>query len=161
MTSGPHTRTVTAPALGSDSFDTTNDPDERLRLKPAGPRTGVVDGGWWPRSIDLVDELPALAAALADRIGPVARISYALDGWAPAPRRAKLDGRIVRLEGFNSQDVRILHVTGATDTRLSLRLVPPDTAPEAAAIALRTSVGSATSAPDQDPGRWETDGGST
>ena len=34
----------------------------RLRLKPRGPVTGFVDGGWWPRSRDLAAELPALLA---------------------------------------------------------------------------------------------------
>ena len=30
----------------------------RLRLKPKAPRTGYVDGAWWPRSHDLAAELP-------------------------------------------------------------------------------------------------------
>ena len=38
------------------------DADVRLRLKPAAPTSGHVDGSWWPRSRDLAAELPDLLA---------------------------------------------------------------------------------------------------
>jgi len=41
----------------------------RLELKPDAPTTGYVDGGWWPRSRKLEAELPALVAALGQRLG--------------------------------------------------------------------------------------------
>src|SRR4051812_35019694 len=50
----------------------------RLELKPNFPRTGFVDGGWWPRSRDLRAELPdliaSLSAQLGGRVGPILRI---------------------------------------------------------------------------------------
>jgi Family of unknown function (DUF5994) len=150
MTSDPNTRSVTSPDAD----------DDRIQLKQAGPRTGRVDGGWWPRSLDLLGELPALAEVLSDRIGTVSRVAYALDGWQPAPRRGRLGERIVRLEGFRSQDTRILHVTGANGTRLSLRLVPPDTAREAARTALRLAANPVPHQADPAASRWENDGGS-
>jgi hypothetical protein len=110
----------------------------RLRLKPRGPVTGFVDGGWWPRSRDLPAELPALLAVLAVRLGPVESVSYNLDTWAPAPRRITLDGRLVRLAGYRSQHPATIDVLGAAH-RLTLLVVAPDATPEAAHGALMTA----------------------
>src|SRR5437763_893887 len=96
MTSGPHGRSI-PPQPTQHQL--------RLRLKPKGPVTGYVDGGWWPRSRDLVAELPELAAVLSVRLGPVQRIAFPMDAWGPTPAgRVEIDGRRVRLEGFRSQD---------------------------------------------------------
>ena len=103
----------------------------RLRLKPDGPVTGFVDGGWWPRSRDLPAELPALLAGLADRWGPVERTSYNLDAWGPAPREITIDGRRVRLAGYRSQHPATIDVLGASH-RATLLVVPPETAPRTA-----------------------------
>ena len=113
MTSGPHSRSSPAQPL-------------RLRLKPKGPVTGYVDGGWWPRSRDLTAELPELAAVLSVRLGPIERISYAMDAWATPSGRVEVDGRRVRLEGFRSQDRDVVAVTGSNGRRVSLLVVPPD-----------------------------------
>jgi hypothetical protein len=103
----------------------------RLRLKPRGPATGFVDGGWWPRSRDLEAELPALLAVLAVRLGPVESVSYNLDAWNPAPRKITLDGRLVRLAGYRSQHPATVDVISAGH-RVTLLVVPPEDAPEAA-----------------------------
>lgn len=98
----------------------------RLRLKPKAPPTGQVDGGWWPRSHDLVAELPALAEVLAVRLGSVSRVAFAITGWADAPRRVTIDGHSVRLEGFHSQDEHLIHVSSPDGVRISLLVVPPE-----------------------------------
>ena len=49
----------------------------RLSLAPALYQ-GTLDGGWWPRSLDVVAELTALVAALPARVGPVDRVSLNL-----------------------------------------------------------------------------------
>jgi hypothetical protein len=110
----------------------------RLRLKPGGPVTGFVDGGWWPRSRDLPAELPALLAVLAVRLGPVESVSYHLDTWEPTPRRFTLDGRLVRLAGYRSQHPATIDVIGAA-RRVTLLVVAPDAAPQAAHDALMTA----------------------
>jgi hypothetical protein len=107
----------------------------RLRLKPRGPVTGFVDGGWWPRSHDLPAELPALLAVLAIRMGPVESVSYNLDAWAPTPRRITLDGRLVRLAGYRSQHPATIDVISAAH-RVTLLVVAPDATPEVAYGAL-------------------------
>ena len=106
----------------------------RLRLKPEAPMSGHVDGGWWPRSRDLSAELPALLAEPGLRVGPVARVSYHLGGWEPAPRR--LPDTRVRLEGFRTTDPRTLTVVGLFGARTVLLVVPPSTADAAAEAAL-------------------------
>jgi hypothetical protein len=107
----------------------------RLRLKPRGPATGFVDGGWWPRSRDLPAELPALLAVLAVRLGPVESVSYNLDTWGPTPRRITIDGRLVRLAGYRSQHPATIDVIGAAH-RVTLLVVAPDAASAAAHGAL-------------------------
>ncbi|HYQ65043.1 DUF5994 family protein [Actinophytocola sp.] len=111
----------------------------RLRLKPKGPATGYVDGAWWPRSGDLTAELPDLAEVLAVRLGRVVRVAYALSSWDPAPRRVEVDGGRTRLEGFTYQDKDIVHVTGSNGGRISLLVVPPETAEPAAHDAMMTA----------------------
>jgi hypothetical protein len=126
MTSDSTTRSVS-------SID--GHPRLRLRLKPQGPVTGFVDGGWWPRSRDLPAELPALLAVLAVRMGPVEGVSYNLDAWEPAPRRITLDGRLVRLAGYRSQNPATVDVLSAAH-RVTLLVVAPDAAPASAHGAL-------------------------
>jgi hypothetical protein len=112
-----------------------DDHQHRLRLKPRGPVTGFVDGGWWPRSRDLPAELPALLAVLAVRLGPVESVSYNLDAWGPMPRKITFDGRLVRLAGYRSQPPATIEVFSAAH-RLTLLVVPPEATPQAAHGAL-------------------------
>ncbi|MGW7535431.1 DUF5994 family protein [Amycolatopsis sp. NPDC054798] len=146
----------------------------RLRLKPPMPAAGFVDGGWWPASADLAAEVPALVAALADRIGPVWRVAFAVPAWLPAEPTLISRGRLVRLEGFRSQDPHVVHVTGGSMRRLTLLVVPARTPLATAAIALSaaadrnstarpeailTESGAAPRPAGSDVSRWESEGG--
>jgi len=111
---------------------------ERLRLKPDGPTTGVVDGGWWPASRDLAAELSDVIAAVAAQWGPVERVSYNLDVWQAVPRRIRTGGRVVRMGGFRSQAPELLKVIGER-RMLTLLVVPPETDAEAAEHILATA----------------------
>jgi len=113
----------------------------RLRMKPPGAALGSVDGGWWPWSDDLVAELPVLVAALGARVGPVNRVSYHLDTWGTMARKAPVDGRMVRFEGFRSIDRHTVVVIGSDHRRVSLLVVPPDAPEGAARAALRSAAG--------------------
>lgn len=130
----PASTTPTAPATADRDESARGSHAVRLRLKPTAPMSGHVDGGWWPRSRDLPAELPAVFAELGDRVGPVARIAYHLDGWDPAPRR--MPARAARLEGFRTTDPRTLTVVGRDGTRLVLLVVPSTTADATAEAAL-------------------------
>ncbi|MEV4049794.1 DUF5994 family protein [Amycolatopsis sp. NPDC049688] len=128
MPSGPNT-TLSTPAAT----------EPRLRLKPAAPATGYVDGAWWPSTRDLAAELPALLAALAARLGRIDRVTYHLGDWPNAPRRVTFDDNAVRLEGFRSQPSGSLTAIGWNRQRTTLLVVPPETGPDAAQHALTTA----------------------
>ena len=112
------------------SETTTSQPstgDLRLEMKPVGSTTGFVDGAWWPYSTDLADEVPALLAAITDRLGSVERVSYNLAGWASAGRRVEAGGIRVRLDGFRTRPPHTLDVSGVNDHRITLLVIPPTT----------------------------------
>jgi hypothetical protein len=104
----------------------------RLRLKPKAPRTGYVDGAWWPRSSDLSVEVPALTHVLAIRLGRVTGVAYALEVWDTPPRQITVDGTSVRLAGFHSRDQYVVRVIGSDGRQVSLLVVPPEAAAAAA-----------------------------
>jgi hypothetical protein len=111
------------------------DTDVRLRLKPAGPLSGHVDGSWWPRSRDLATELPTLLAAMTDRLGSTERVSYHLGDWDPAGRSVDVDGVAVRLSGFRFQRADTIDVLGPRK-RVTLLVIPPETSSQTADDAL-------------------------
>jgi len=177
MRSGSHLRVITPLAtIATEPPRLTL----RLKLKPRAPITGYVDGAWWPRSLDLSAELPALLAVLAIRLGRVQRVSYNLTTWDTAPRRLPMDGHQVRLGGFHAQHPHTVDVIGSDGSRLTLLVLPPETDPATAHLVLmkagrRGSIDSiedllastltaeparATDLPN-DPAtqRWEADGG--
>src|SRR3954470_1677821 len=82
----------------------------RLRLKPKAPRSGYVDGAWWPRSGDLAVELPDLLAVLSVRLGRIDRVLYNLDEWAKLPTKLNTGGRAVRLDGYQRQPSNTIEV---------------------------------------------------
>ncbi|WP_244287485.1 DUF5994 family protein [Amycolatopsis rubida] len=110
-----------------------------MALKCAGSQPGHVDGGWWPRSADLAAELPALAAALEARVGPLARVSYHLDAWGATARKVLLGGRIVRLEGFRATDPDTVEAIGTDSRRVRLLVVPREAPGGAARAVLRSA----------------------
>lgn len=177
MRSGSHLRVITPLAtIATEPPRLTL----RLKLKPRAPITGYVDGAWWPRSLDLSAELPALLAVLAIRLGRVQRVSYNLTTWDTAPRRLPMDGHQVRLGGFHAQHPNTIDVIPSNGTRLTLLVLPPATHPTTAhpimMIAARrnnidsidellTPLAATKPGPDAsdllDPAaqRWEVDGG--
>lgn len=104
---------------------------ERLSLRPESAATGFISGAWWPASRDLAAELPDLVAALAARMGTVERVGYNLGAWDVVPRKVRVDGQVVRMGGFRSQDAATLRVLGARNG-LTLLVVPPETDERAA-----------------------------
>jgi hypothetical protein len=113
-------------------------PHLRLTLKSNAPATGAVDGGWWPRSRDLATELPALLAALAERLGAVEGVNYNLDDWGPTARKITIDGSRVRLAGFRFQHRDTIDVY-SRQQRLTLLVVAPEAGEPVAHAALRAA----------------------
>jgi Family of unknown function (DUF5994) len=122
----------------------------------------MLDGAWWPRSRDLLEQLPSLIAELRRQGGPVSRVSYHPDTWEPAPRTVTVDGGTVKLGWFRSMDPHLLTLTGVYGARrLDLLVVPPDSlgvpADSLMAVASgpdnRKTASAVLAAADADPGR--------
>lgn len=108
----------------------------RIRLKPANCQQSV-SGGWWPRSDDLGEELPALLAELWERFGGVHRIDYNVLTWSAVPGQLQVDGRSVRLDGGLAQHPQgISLVSARRQETMTLLVVPVDTDPAVAEAAL-------------------------
>ena len=75
----------------------------RLRLKPTAHGTGYVDGAWWPRSDDLMTELPDLIAVLSVGRGAISRVMFNLSEWTTMPAELATGGRAVRLGAYRQQ----------------------------------------------------------
>jgi hypothetical protein len=104
----------------------------RLWLKRKAPISGYVDGAWWPHSNDLPTELPDLLSVLSVRLGVVARVMYNVDEWSIAPRQMVIGGHKVRLDGYHRQPPNTLEVLDARGNRITLLVVPAQTASDRA-----------------------------
>ncbi|MEU7054726.1 DUF5994 family protein [Streptomyces sp. NPDC046197] len=149
----------------------------RLSLTPPASAPGLLDGAWWPRSRDLLWEIPALTDALDARRGRITRVIVNPAHWPVIPRRVPVSGHIVQVGWFAAeQDPNKLILLSYTVGRLDLLVIPPEA--EAAAPArlmaaaavpgsLRTAGGlMADEAMSRDAAEvrsreeeWETDGG--
>ncbi|WP_062995527.1 DUF5994 family protein [Nocardia mikamii] len=121
------------------SSDPADDRIPRLRLKPDSAKTGYVDGAWWPRSDNLMVELPALLATVTGRLGPIRRITYRLGEWASAPSDLVIEGLAIRLEGHRTGAVNTIQMLGTRDRRLDLLVIPPYTDDHRAVAAMDTA----------------------
>lgn len=114
----------------------------RLRLKPGALPTGYVDGAWWPRSVDLVAELPDLLALLKARLREISYLAYHPGEWAMTPASIIVGDRVVRLTRSRRQPRNTLEILGQSGTGIILLVVPPD-----AELGQASDIMSAASAP--------------
>lgn len=111
--------------------------DLRLVWPPGPSIGGVLGGSWWPRTRELSRELPALLAAVHDRCGVVvARISMSTTVWDATPEKLDVGDRVVALAWFRAHDAHAIRLLGGDCWHLDLLVIPPDTAPDAAGVAL-------------------------
>ncbi|OBH76355.1 hypothetical protein A5682_24395 [Mycobacterium mantenii] len=102
--------------------------ENRLQLKPYRSASEHIDGAWWPRTTNLVGELPELLTSVSERLGPVALVGYRRNGWDETPTSTELGGRMVELLGFTSDEPASVILIGADGHHLTLRVIRPDTA---------------------------------
>ncbi|MFJ4666664.1 DUF5994 family protein [Kitasatospora purpeofusca] len=127
----------------------TPDPTARLSLtpdgvRPGGMRPGRLDGAWWPRSRNLLLELPALAADIDARWGRITRITVNPAQWPVIPRRIPVAGHTVHAGWFTTeQDEHTIAVFSYAPRRLNLLVVPPETDADDAARLMAEAAGSA------------------
>jgi hypothetical protein len=117
----PHHEPVAAPAA-------------RLALKTDGTSRGLLDGAWWPRSRDLLSELPALTDVLDPLWGRITRIAVNPERWPVFPRRISVHGHIVKVGWFTPEiDPHKLLLLSYGTGRWDLLVIPPETGAESAA----------------------------
>ncbi|MFE7778846.1 DUF5994 family protein [Streptomyces sp. NPDC057445] len=109
-------------------------PPARLSLTPARSAPGLLDGAWWPRSRDLLREIPALLDVLDARWGRITRITVNPSHWPVIPRKVPVAGRTVHVGWFrDEQDPHKLLLLSYTAGRWDLLVIPPETGEAAAA----------------------------
>jgi hypothetical protein len=146
-------------------------------MKPAHRYGGFVQGAWWPRTDQLLVELPPLLAALPQRIGAVSKAVYDEVAWGEAPSRAEFPGATILLEGSVDSSTDIVSLFGEAVSPWVLLVVPPYTNPTRAYTAvMRAADPDDASTPDELLGigqrealdrrlallahqRWESEGG--
>ncbi|MFJ9152031.1 DUF5994 family protein [Streptomyces sp. NPDC102270] len=117
----PHPEPVAAPAA-------------RLALKANGASRGLLDGAWWPRSRDLLSELPALTDALHPLWGRITRIAVNPEYWPVIPRKISANGHVVKVGWFTPEiDPHKLLLLSYGTGRWDLLIIPPETGAESAA----------------------------
>ncbi|MER7043901.1 DUF5994 family protein [Streptomyces jumonjinensis] len=132
----PHTPPLSLP----DAIHEAVEPGTALlRLETTHSREGVLDGAWWPRTRDIETELPPLISALAEHLGPITRVGVDASAWNGLPTRLIIDGRVVHLDSDPVGDDTVLITRGDQD-HFALLVVPPDTTPEAARVAMARAV---------------------
>jgi Family of unknown function (DUF5994) len=117
--------------------------ETRLQLKPKRPASEHFDGAWWPRSTQLIDELPGLVTSLSDRLGQVVMVGYRRNGWAETPPLAEVAGHTIELLGFSSDEPASVIVIGEDGRHLTLHVIRPDASKQIARQALQEARGSA------------------
>ncbi|KPI02175.1 hypothetical protein OK074_5359 [Actinobacteria bacterium OK074] len=102
-------------------------PPVRLALKAGGSR-GLLDGAWWPRSRDLLSELPALTAVLDPLWGRITRVAVNPEHWPVIPHRVPVAGHVVKVGWFTPEiDPHKLLLLSYSVGRWDLLVVPPGT----------------------------------
>ncbi|MFI1969764.1 hypothetical protein BLA24_16970 [Streptomyces cinnamoneus] len=105
----------------------------RLRLAPHAGMPRPIDGAWWPRSHDLLAELPWLLAGLPRAWGHITSVTVNGTTWSAVPGRTLVFNQVVRLRrtvAASAPHTIILLAPGRG--RWDLLVVPPDTTEEAA-----------------------------
>lgn len=76
---------------------TDTSPLVRLYLTPPAATPHRINGAWWPRTDDLVAELPHLLHALPYRWSRIVHVSVNAGAWAAFPGRMLCDGHVLHL----------------------------------------------------------------
>ncbi|MFI6335956.1 DUF5994 family protein [Streptomyces sp. NPDC050535] len=116
----------------------------RLRLAPHGGLPHRIDGAWWPRSYDLLAELPRLLAGLPRGWGHIGSVTVNGATWASVPARMLVLDRMVRLHSSTAVSApHTVCLLAPSRGRWDLLVVPPDTPPDTAEPLMTAAAGPA------------------
>ncbi|WP_327316601.1 DUF5994 family protein [Streptomyces sp. NBC_01235] len=105
----------------------------RLTLAPHGTMPRPIDGAWWPRSYDLLAELPHLLSGLPAAWGQITRVTVNGAKWSAVPGRILVCNQVVRLSRtLTSSAPHTIVLLAPGRGRWDLVVVPPDTTEQAA-----------------------------
>jgi hypothetical protein len=117
----------------------------RLRLAPRAGLPRPIDGAWWPRSYDLLAELPRLLAGLPREWGHVTSVTVDGTTWSASPRRMLVADQVVRLHrNLTAAAPHTVVLLAPGKGRWDLVVVPPDTGERAAQSLMAEAVGAPT-----------------
>jgi hypothetical protein len=103
-----------------------------MQMRASAGDHEILDGGWWPRSRDLLAELPGLINALTPRYGRVRKIMLNDAVWHNRFRRLAVGADVVRIGWFTTLESSLMIIFTDRGERLDLLVVPPAT-PDAVA----------------------------
>lgn len=127
----------------------TRDEAPRLRLRPDTEASGYVDATWWPRSNNLVAEIPGLITAFRVRAGPIGRIVYDPRAWLPTGGHVLIADRSIRLDRYPFELFGTMYLCGTDGTVIVLQAIASGTDP----LLARSALAAAGSAASTVPGR--------
>ena len=108
-------------------------PALRLRLAPQRSMPRAIDGAWWPRSYDLLAELPRLLAGLPREWGHITSVTVNGATWSAVPGRILVSNQVVRLHRtLTASAAHTIVLLAPGQGRWDLTVVPPSTTEEAA-----------------------------
>jgi hypothetical protein len=114
-----------------------------MQMRASAREHEVLDGGWWPRSRDLLAELPGLVNTLTPRYGRVQRIMVNDAVWHDRFRRLAVGADVVSIGWFATLESSLLIIFTDRGVRLDLLIVPPATPSAVAQYAMEVAASSA------------------
>lgn len=103
-----------------------------VRLTLASRLGDEIDGGWWPRTPHLAQELPELIALLTSRLGGIIDINV---NWSSVQGPPKLDSY-----GWEAKRQHVMTIRGSNGSA-ALLIVPCQTGTALAVLVLRRAAG--------------------
>lgn len=120
-------------------------------MTPRLAHANQIDGAWWPRSTDLVHELPPVLRALSTRIGRIRGVLLNQGEWLSTPVDWTPPGNHrVRIGWYGNQEAHMAVVIGDSAKRVELLVIPTGTDPAtaSAAMTLASTMGNTLSGPE-------------
>lgn len=97
----------------------------RLALRTRSAGLGGLDGGWWPATAELRDELPDLLCVVGSMIGEIRRVVYDPRSWQPAPRRVIRHGRSIAVDPYAMLTSEMIYLVGTHTRDAVFFAIPP------------------------------------